>query len=248
MTKITMIGAGNLATHISRALSSSEFEIVQIYSRTKHSASRLAEEINVPYTTDVRNIKSSDLAIIAINDDSISEIEKHVTFPKVHTSGTQPMSVLKGDKVGVFYPLQTFNKTLEVDFNTIPICLETNNSELNEIVTLIAKAISNKVIHLNSKQRKHLHLAAVMACNFSNLMYQFSQEICVKENIPFDILRPLILETANKVQANEPQMTQTGPAKRGDLNTIEEHIMLLETEKEKLNIYQLLTESIKSRS
>ena len=119
---------------------------------------------------------------------------------------------------------------------------------MNHIVTSIAQAISKKVIHLNSKQRKHLHLAAVMACNFSNLMYQFSQEICVKENIPFDILRPLILETANKVQTNEPKMTQTGPAKRGDLDTIKEHIMLLENEKEKLNIYQLLTESIKSRS
>ena len=107
-----MIGAGNLATHLCRALINAGHEIIQIYSRTLESASTLANEINVPYTTDSKAIISSDLAIIAVNDDSIQDIEKHIAFPKVHTSGTKPLSILNGENIGVFYPLQTFNKNI----------------------------------------------------------------------------------------------------------------------------------------
>ena len=130
MTKITMIGAGNLATQLCRALINSGHEIIQIYSRTIESASTLAKEINVPYTTDTKAIKSSDLAIIAVNDDSIQVIEKHIGFPKVHTSGTKPISTLNGKNIGVFYPLQTFNKNINVNFKSIPVCVESSNSDL----------------------------------------------------------------------------------------------------------------------
>ena len=138
MTKITMIGAGNLATHLCRALINSGHEIIQIYSRTIESASTLAKEINAPYTTDTEAIISSDLAIIAVNDDSIQDIEKHITFPKVHTSGTKPLSTLNGKNIGVFYPLQTFNKNIDVNFKSIPVCVESSNSGLLQTLKNLA--------------------------------------------------------------------------------------------------------------
>ncbi|MAD50644.1 MAG: DUF2520 domain-containing protein [Flavobacteriales bacterium] len=247
MTKITMIGAGNLATHLCRTLKDSGHEIIQVYSRTEKSAYELSNRINVPYTTDLESIISSDLAIIAVNDDCIHNIEKHIDFPKVHTSGTKPMSILNGEEIGVFYPLQTFNKNIEIKFNSIPICIEASNTELMQSLTVLAQSISSKVVKLNSDQRQRLHLAAVISCNFSNLLYQLSEEICQEEDIPFDILQPLIFETAKKIQKTSPSMAQTGPAKRGDSETIEKHIKLLESNIEKEKIYKLLTESIKKR-
>ena len=242
-----MIGAGNLATHLCRALINAGHEIIQIYSRTLESASTLANEINVPYTTDSKAIISSDLAIIAVNDDSIQDIEKHITFPKVHTSGTKPLSNLNGENIGVLYPLQTFNKNLDINFKSIPVCIESSNSNLLQTLKNLAQSISDKVLELNSEQRKNLHLAAVISCNFSNMLYRLSEEVCQKEGIPFDILHPLILETAQKIKHTTPSNAQTGPAKRGDFETIEKHLMLLQNDEEKKEIYQLLTASIKKR-
>ena len=247
MKKITMIGAGNLATHLCRALIKSGHEIIQIYSRTVESASTLAKEINVPYTTDTKAIKSSDLAIIALKDDSIQDIEKQIGFPKVHTSGTKPISTLSGKNIGVFYPLQTFNKNIDINFKSVPICVESSNSNLLQTLKNLALSISDKVVELNSEQRKNLHLAAVISCNFSNMLYLFSEEICQKEGISFDILQPLILETAQKIKYVSPSLAQTGPAKRGDFETIAKHLILLENDEEKKEIYKLLTASIKKR-
>ena len=243
-----MIGAGNLATHLCHALINAGHEIIQIYSRTLESASTLANEINVPYTTDSKAIISSDLAIIAVNDDSIQDIEKHITFPKAHTSGTKPLSNLNGENIGVLYPLQTFNKNLDINFKSIPVCIESSNSNLLQTLKNLAQSISDKVLELNSEQRKNLHLAAVISCNFSNMLYRLSEEVCQKEGIPFDILHPLILETAQKIKHTTPSNAQTGPAKRGDFETIEKHLMLLQNDEEKKEIYQLLTASIKKRN
>ena len=242
-----MIGAGNLATHLCRAFINAGHEIIQIYSRTLESASTLANEINVPYTTDSKAIISSDLAIIAVNDDSIQDIEKHIAFPKVHTSGTKPLSILNGENIGVFYPLQTFNKNIDVNFKSIPVCVESSTNDLLKTLKILAVSIADKVVELNSEQRKKLHLAAVISCNFSNMLYHFSEEICQKEGIPFDIMLPLILETAQKIKHTTPLQSQTGPAKRGDFETIAKHLKLLENDDEKKEIYQLLTASIKKR-
>jgi predicted short-subunit dehydrogenase-like oxidoreductase (DUF2520 family) len=248
MTKITMIGAGNLATHISRALQHAGHEIIQVFSRTEKSASHLANQLDCPFTTDLNNIIKSELAIIAVKDDAIKEVEKHINFPKVHTSGTKNLDCLTKSKVGVFYPLQTFSKTSNVDFESVPICIESNDSSFYKLLNELANSITNKVYMLDSKQRRQLHIAAVIACNFSNLMYRFSEDICKEHSIPFEILQPLILETANKIQSLPPSKAQTGPAQRGDELTIEKHIASLDSNSELQSIYKTLSNSIKKHS
>ena len=248
MTKITMIGAGNLASHLSIALKCAGHEIVQVYSRTEKSADLLASQLNCPYTIDKNSIAQSDIALIAVKDDAIEEVEKYIDFPKAHTSGTKDLECLTTNTSGVFYPLQTFTKSSEIEFKNIPICIESNDPLLNKLLIDLGNSISDKVYAINSQQRRQLHIAAVIACNFSNHMYRFSEEICTTYSIPFEILHPLILETANKIQSISPSKAQTGPAQRGDDLTIQKHISLLENNSELQEIYKTLSDSIKKYS
>ncbi|MGC6470168.1 MAG: Rossmann-like and DUF2520 domain-containing protein [Flavobacteriales bacterium] len=249
MSNITLIGAGNLATHIGLSLSKAGHSIIQVYSRTSHSASQLANRLSCPFTTELDEIIESDLAIIAVNDDAIEVVEKHIHFTKVHTSGSTKMNILNGEHIGVLYPLQSFTKQNQVDFKTIPICIEANSQLLMALLKEIASSISNKIIMMNSDQRTHLHLSAVLACNFSNLMYQLSDEICRKHNLSFELLYPLIEKTANKISSVTPKDAQTGPAKRQDYKIINQHLEMLKNsnQSEIAEIYKQLSESIEKR-
>jgi len=248
MTKITMIGAGHLASQLSLALSKAGHHICQVYSRSEASASQLSKKLNCPHTTELKNLIASDLAVIAVSDDAISQVEKHIHFAKVHTSGSKAINLLNGNKVGVFYPLQSFSKNIKVDFSNIPICIESDNKELKSVLITLAQSLSKKVYEINSLQRCHLHLAAVISCNFSNLMYTFANEICTQNKIPFELLHELIQETAQKIKHLSPQESQTGPAIRGDLTIIENHLNILAEDSEKQYLYKILTNSIKNRS
>ncbi len=162
----------------------------------------------------------------------------------VHTSGSVALSELSSkNRKGVFYPLQTFSKNKAVNFKEIPICLEAENETDYQTLELIGKSISDKIFNINSEQRKALHVAAVFVCNFSNHLYQIGNEICDQNNIPFEVLHPLIMETAAKIKTLSPSEAQTGPAKRNDTQTINTHLNFLRNETQK-EIYKILTKSI----
>ena len=247
MARIFMIGAGNVATHLSQALQRNGHEITQVFSKTKRNAASLSKKLGCSYTNELYNINPCDIAIIAVKDDVIAELASKLNCPIVHTSGTKDLTILGNGINGVFYPLQTFSKNNSVDFQNIPICIEANNSDFLQLLNKIATSISNNVHQLSSEQRKYLHLSAVIASNFSNLMYQMAAEICENHKISFDLMKPLIQETSNKVQNLTAVQAQTGPARRKDLQIIEKHLRLLETDKEKRKIYKLLTQSILNR-
>ncbi|MGY0038140.1 Rossmann-like and DUF2520 domain-containing protein [Pedobacter sp. NJ-S-72] len=147
----------------------------------------------------------------------------------VHTSGATPMSVLSIVKngYGVIYPLQTFSKSKAVDMTRVPLCIEADQESTLEKISVIAQLLSPKVSVVTSEQRGILHLAAVIACNFSNHLYQLSSELLEQHNLKFDLLKPLILETAEKVQSASPAEAQTGPASRNDQKTIRKNIDLI---------------------
>lgn len=164
----------------------------------------------------------------------------------VHTSGSTDINVLDSkNRKGVFYPLQTFTKNKSVDFSQIPICIETEVPSDFEIIEKLAKSVSNSVYLINGNQRKALHVSAVFVCNFANHLFTIGNTICVENNIPFEILQPLIKETAEKIQSLSPSEAQTGPAIRNDQKTIEKHIDFLTNENQK-EIYKILTKSIQN--
>ncbi|SHL67882.1 Rossmann-like and DUF2520 domain-containing protein [Flavobacterium saccharophilum] len=246
MIRITLIGSGNVAQHLIKAFTKSELvEIVQVFSRKKEKLSSLIEFEKI--VSNYEDLKESDLYIIAVTDNAITEVSQQLPFNNqlvVHTSGTASIETLDDkNRKGVFYPLQTFSKNKEIDFSVIPICLEADNTFDFRVLETVAKSISKAVFPINSEQRKALHVAAVFVNNFTNHLYQIGQEICEENQVPFDILKPLIQETAEKIKTLDPVDAQTGPAKRNDSNTIEAHLEYLTNENQK-NIYKILTQSI----
>jgi predicted short-subunit dehydrogenase-like oxidoreductase (DUF2520 family) len=248
MIKITLIGSGNVAQHLIKAFAKSELvEIVQVFSRKKETLASLIEFDKI--VNDFQDLKEVDLYIIAVTDNAIAEVSAQLPFINqlvVHTSGTASIETLDDkNRKGVFYPLQTFSKNKDVDFSVIPICLEAENTFDFRVLDTVAKSISKAVFPINSEQRKALHVAAVFVNNFTNHLYQIGQEICEENKVPFEILKPLIQETADKINTLNPTEAQTGPAKRNDSTTIEAHLEYLTNENQK-NIYKILTQSIQN--
>jgi predicted short-subunit dehydrogenase-like oxidoreductase (DUF2520 family) len=248
MIKITIIGSGNVAQHLIDAFAKSgAVEIIQVYSRSQKQISPLLDSSKI--TNDWNTLAEADLYIIAVSDDAIANVSSQLPFENrlvVHTSGSAPITLLDDkNRKGVFYPLQTFTKGKPIDFKTIPFCLETQFENDYPILEEVAKSISDSVFPINSHQRKALHVAAVFVNNFTNYLYQLGNEICQENHVPFDILKPLILETAEKLLTLSPEDAQTGPAKRNDISTIAAHESFLSNENQS-TIYKILTQSIQN--
>jgi predicted short-subunit dehydrogenase-like oxidoreductase (DUF2520 family) len=247
---IVILGAGNVATHLSVALKTAGLEIKCVYSKTIEAAKKLALKVDSHYTNDIEHIPvEADLYIIAVKDEIIEEIVKHIKLKYgiiVHTAGSISIDVFKEkfENCGVFYPLQTFSKNREVDFSVVPICLEASNKILENKLLDLAKRLSKNVSIVDSEKRKKLHLAAVFACNFTNHMYSVATEILKDTDLSFEFLKPLINETAQKAIDSDPSLAQTGPAVRNDQNVIQEHLEILKDYPEFEKIYSFVSESI----
>ena len=240
-TSIVFIGAGNLATNLAKTLYYKGFRIVQIYSRTEESARTLAQVVEAAYTTDLSSVATdAQLYIVSLKDAAFVQLLPEIVAGKedalwVHTAGSIPMDVWAGkvNRYGVFYPMQTFSKQRTVDFRQIPVFVESNSATDTQTLKDIA-----------SVQRKSLHLAAVFTCNFTNHMYALAAELLKKYQLPFEVMLPLIDETARKVHELEPRLAQTGPAIRYDENVINNHLQMLSDEPGMQELYRLISESI----
>ncbi len=243
---IVIIGSGNVAWHLSRELQKKDQKIIQIYNRSVENALSLSSILQCDFTTRYDELnKDADLYILTVKDSAIDEVSKKlITNNKlvVHTSGAIEQDVIQHERRGVFYPLQTFSKKKKLNFKKIPFCIEASKSEDFNTLMRLATLLSPMVYNINSHQRKILHVAAVFACNFANYMYMSADKILQKEDIPLDILHPLIKETASKITKHKPKDVQTGPAVRNDEFTIKSHLNYLKG-KEK-SVYKQLTKNI----
>lgn len=245
MINVVLLGAGNVASHLTTVfLNTPGINLVQVYNRSIKNIEYLKGKTEI--TCHVSPLKEADIYIIAIPDNYISDLENQLLLKGklvVHTSGSVALSALKrNSNTGVFYPLQSFSKNKKIAFSSIPICIESNDRSSLLLLEKLGSLIADKVYQINSDQRKSLHLAAVFVNNFVNHIYQIGDTICAANNIPFDILRPLIQETAQKITKLSPLEAQTGPAKRNDTETIDKHIAMLPPDQGE--IYTLLTQNI----
>ena len=247
MISIVVIGAGQVGTHFCNAIhASSSLSIKQFYNRSKVA---LTDGIkDVEFCNDLDLLKDADLYLIAVSDVAVEAISKALPFENrlvVHTSGSVAMRFLsKKNRRGVFYPLQTFSKNSDLNFSAVPICIETSCKKDRELLKSVAIALGSPYYTIQTEQRQALHIAAVFVNNFTNQLYRIAHELTDSEGLEFDILKPLIAETANKVQVLSPYMAQTGPAKRNDKKTILRQQKLLENTPKFQEIYKLLTKSI----
>ncbi|OAD92597.1 hypothetical protein A7A78_01430 [Aequorivita soesokkakensis] len=247
MINVVFLGFGNVNSNLFKTLNNrNEITVKQIFNR--NYIKMISPFENVPFTDDVSKIKEADIYIIGIPDDAISTFSESLPFQNklvVHTSGGVSMGALSNNnRRGIFYPLQTFSKERSLDFKKIPICIEAENKKDLEMLRKLGETISENVVEISSEKRAKLHLAAVFVNNFTNYLYQISSEILEEEDLPFDLLKPLILETASKIENLSPEKAQTGPAIRNDAKTIEKHLHLLENSRYR-KLYELFTEELK---
>jgi len=247
--KIVLIGSGNVATHLGLALNSNGHQIVQVYSRSEANAKVLSDRLNAKAISDLLGIdQKADLYILSVKDDaleSVVDLLPQLNGIVVHTAGSISADVLvRFNKYGVFYPFQTFTKESDIDFKSVPILVESNDETVTNQLYQLGQELSNTVLRASSNQRGQLHIAAVYACNFVNHMYRLADEVLQENGLPFDLLHPLITETAAKVQKIAPSKTQTGPGARNDQKIIQKHINALSGNDELQNIYKVLTDSV----
>jgi predicted short-subunit dehydrogenase-like oxidoreductase (DUF2520 family) len=250
---ISFIGSGNLSWHLAPALDNAGHAVKEVYSRNKKHAKEL---VNRLYQAEIKDDldfsdSNSQIFIIAVSDDAIAEVSQELVLPDgaivVHTSGAKSLDVLgytASEAIGVFYPLQTFSKSKKVNFEQIPICIESDDKDTEKILKSIAMDISKQVYLINSQDRKALHVAAVFASNFTNHCLSIAEKILADKDIDFNILKPLILETINKGLEIGPSKAQTGPAKRHDFETLDEHMAYLEGNESLTEIYRIFSQNI----
>lgn len=252
--QIVIIGAGNVATHFAHAFAAAGYVITQIYSRTIDSAHTLARQFGVGCTNSLSLLRTdADIYIFAISDDALFDIALDLKLKDkicFHTSGTVPIDVLSPvtKNYGVIYVPQTFVKHIAMDYSRLPFCVEASDATTLDVLKAMATSISPTVYTLSGEQRRYLHLASVFANNFGNCINAMAQQIMDEHNLPFEIIHPLINETAKKIQYGNLWNLQTGPAKRGDIKTLEKHRHLLADNPKFLEIYELLTEIIEDKT
>ena len=249
--RIVLLGTGNLAVRLGIALHNKQADVIQIFGRSESKASYLSGLLGCAFTTSRHEIRTDgDLYILAVSEDAIPEVLSDTGIRKqlvVHTSGSISIDILSAvsENFGVFYPLQTLSKQKEVDFSTVPICIEANTGENLRKLSILANILSDQVYQIDSVQRRQLHLAAVFVCNFVNHFYSIGEKLLQEHQLDFNLLKPLILETANKAMLYSPPDVQTGPAVRDNQQILEQHMKLLEQHPEWQQLYKLISIDIK---
>lgn len=249
MISVVLIGTGNVAQNMFHAfLEAPNVVVEEVVGRRVNALDFVMGKAK--FTTDFNQIPKADVYILAVSDDAITEVSKELSYLKglvVHTSGGIPMDILHiHNRYGVFYPLQTFTKGKIISFESIPMGIEANTKEGLEILETLGSAISTRVTKISTEQRNILHVAAVFVNNFTNYMYTVGEEICAENSLDFNLLKPLIKETAAKLDDYSPLEAQTGPAKRGDQQTLHNHLTILKKANQR-ELYILLSNEIKRR-
>ena len=252
---IVIVGSGNVAWQLGPELENAGHRVVEIFSRNPKNARAFQKRLYQAEINPSLNFSETlaDIVLLCVSDDAIEEVAREVVLPAhaiiVHTSGSQPVSTLGytgTDNTGVFYPLQTFTKGGQQRIDDIPILIEAEERKTLGVLKRLAESVSRQVFTVNSGDRLAIHVAAVFACNFSNFLFGVAEEILNNKGFELELLRPLIAETLNKGLNIGPVKAQTGPAARGDLETLDRHMDFLKNS-EYREIYRQITEKILNR-
>lgn len=247
---VVIIGAGNVGCHISRKLHAAGYTISQVAGWRETNVIALAGDLGASHCLEFEKILTKqDLYIMALPDEAMEEILPRLPLTDellVHTSGSVPMQFLDpySENTGVLYPLQTFTRKRHIDLMQVPILIEANRIDNENRLMEVANKLSKDVRVIDSMARLYIHIAAVFSSNFTNHMYDIARNLLEEHGLDFEIMGPLIMETANKAIKMGPDEAQTGPAKRKDLRTMKKHLELLADNKAAQELYRLISESI----
>lgn len=245
--RVSFIGSGNVATHLALALFNRGHVIDQIWSRDIEHAKLLANRVEAHPIDDLGQLYgNANIYIIAVSDDAIEDVARQLHMQNaivMHTSGATPMDVLSttSKRYGVLWSPQTFVRDVALDYSELPFCIEGNTLDTENSIAEFIGMISNHIFRTDFQQRQYLHLSAVFVNNFTNGLYAVAQRICREHDVPFEILNPLAVTTAKKLQWGDVRYQITGPATRNDKKTLSTHRHLLEDDPEALELYNRMT-------
>lgn len=241
---IAVAGLGNVGSQLVQAFSDAGVTIKELYSRNQDLARSWADRLNVKAVDSLSDI-SSDLCIVCVSDSAVEEVIRQlpVTTKVAYTSGNiQLQDLSRSVQTGVFYPLQTFTKGRKINLFEVPFLIEAKEPDFAKQLFDLAWIISRKVMYMDSEERRKIHLAAVFVNNFVNHQLYIAEQLASQYDFDKSLLYPLLEETVGKVMEQGAFSSQTGPARRNDLNVIRaQEAMLSGIVKE---IYQVLTKSI----
>lgn len=248
--ELSIIGTGNVAFHLGKAWKASGIRIREVYGRSREKAEALAEQLDAEVMPSLESAASVDALILCLTDTAIEEVSRQLPgdMLQAHTSGSVGLEALASRNRGVFYPLQTFSRARSVDMSAVPVCLECAIASDREVLTDLAAALGGPLHWLDSAQRQALHVGAVFASNFPNILYQVGHEVLAKAGMPSDLLNALMLETTRKALDMPPLQAQTGPARRGDMEVMNSHLNYLSDDPELRELYARLSELIIHRT
>ena len=249
--KVVIIGSGNVAEAFARTLADTPNVLLrQVIARNRERCEQVASIGRCAWSIDPSELAEADIYIIAVSDRAVESVVRSYTFPEnaivVHTAGSVAMNAIpRPGKRGILYPFQSFSAGRIIRLRDVPIFVEADNDEVVMYLARFAHLISSRVEYADSKRRGKIHLAGVFVNNFTNHLYGIATEIVSEEELSFDVLRPIISETANKaIASGDPFAVQTGPAIRGDRAVTDKHLNLLEEDAAKRKIYNDITDSI----
>ncbi len=240
-----------MAWHLARALKDAGADVVQVCARSRRSAEPLAQAVGAKAFDNFSDISPDvDFCIVCVTDSAVAEVAEKLPRLKgiaVHTSGTVPMEVLRpcAERVGVLYPLQTFSRDRELNLGEVPFFTEASDAEALKEIDRLAAAIGGNALHADSEARKFLHVAGVLACNFPNYLLGCAARVLARGGYGLEVIQPLVAETISKSFQMGPEAAQTGPARRGNIGTIEQHMALLPPEQ--AAIYGAISEAIMNK-
>ncbi len=250
ITSVSIIGAGNVGWHMALAMHQHGITVINIVSRNQTNAKELASLVSAKAASGPEQlVRVPDLCMLCVTDDALEDVVKTYTNAGtvvVHTSGSTGMEIFDSESsnTGVFYPLQTFTRGREMTYDRIPFLVEGATHTVTVRLMQLARKISGTAIETNAELRRKVHIAAVFACNFSNHMAAVANNMLKESGLDFSLLRPLLEETADKLQSMDPQDAQTGPAVRSDMKIVQSHITALKDRPDEAMLYKLLTNNI----
>lgn len=246
--KIAIAGIGNLGWNLAQRLHDMDYEVKQIIAEKNQRRSKFTKKIDATLSSDISDLKDKiDLLFLCIPDDKILEVAKRIpneNVAVVHCSGSTPLIESIKNPTGVLYPFQTFTKFFEVNWDNIPVFIESKNKKLKNHLMRIGEDLSGNVQELTYEQRRAVHLSGVVGANFTNHLLYLTKQVLDDVKVPFDVLLPLMEETVRKSFTHGPAGAQTGPARRNDKKVIANHIELLKDNKKFQDFYTKFSESI----
>lgn len=244
---MVLIGTGNVAQRLFSCWRHSDtVDVVQVVGRNRKRLSSFEKDTSVASLQGISD--DADIYLLAVSDDAIGEVSKQIPAVDklvVHTSGAVGIQALENHpRRGVFYPLQTFSSSRPHDLRGVPVCIEADHVDDLRILEQLGKSLSDNIAVIPSEKREVLHLSAVFVNNFTNHLCHLGQLLLEKEQLPPGLLLPLLTETVEKLREMSAYEAQTGPARRGDTATQEQHLFLLKNDQMR-QVYKLLSASIK---